>query len=34
VKEGDFVSFDGLTGEVKLARVASHPSEILQVVGA
>ena len=32
VKEGDFVSFDGLTGEVKLARVASKPSEILQVV--
>jgi pyruvate,orthophosphate dikinase len=32
VREGDFVSFDGLTGEVKLAKVASHPSEILQVV--
>jgi pyruvate,orthophosphate dikinase len=32
VKEGDFVSFDGLTGEVKIARVASHPSEILQVL--
>ncbi|MGE3276160.1 MAG: pyruvate, phosphate dikinase [Vicinamibacterales bacterium] len=32
VKEGDFVSFDGLTGEVKLAKVASHPSEILQVL--
>jgi pyruvate,orthophosphate dikinase len=32
VKEGDFVSFDGLTGEVKLARVASKPSEILQVL--
>jgi pyruvate,orthophosphate dikinase len=32
VKEGDFISFDGLTGEVKLARVASKPSEILQVV--
>jgi pyruvate,orthophosphate dikinase len=32
VKEGDFLSFDGLTGEVKLARVASQPSEILQVV--
>ena len=29
---GDFISFDGLTGEVKLARVASRPSEILQVV--
>jgi pyruvate, orthophosphate dikinase len=32
VREGDYVSFDGLTGEVKLARVASKPSEILQVV--
>jgi pyruvate, orthophosphate dikinase len=32
VKEGDFVSFDGLTGEVKLAKVSSKPSEILQVV--
>jgi pyruvate,orthophosphate dikinase len=33
IKEGDFVSFDGLTGEVKLAQVASQPSEILQVLG-
>src|SRR5262249_40327530 len=33
VKEGDYVSFDGLTGEVKIARVASKPSEILQVLG-
>jgi pyruvate,orthophosphate dikinase len=32
VKEGDFVAFDGLTGEVKIAKVASQPSEILQVV--
>jgi pyruvate,orthophosphate dikinase len=32
VKEGDFVSFDGLTGEVKIARVSSKPSEILQVL--
>src|SRR5881227_3127591 len=32
VKESDFISFDGLTGEVKIARVASKPSEILQVV--
>src|SRR5688572_2396178 len=32
VREGDFVSFDGLTGEVKLAKVKSKPSEILQVV--
>ena len=32
VKEGDFVSFDGLTGEVKIAKVASQPSEILQVL--
>src|SRR4029434_15944 len=27
-----YISFDGLTGEVKLAQVASKPSEILQVV--
>ena len=32
VKEGDFISFDGLTGEVKIARVASKSSEILQVI--
>jgi len=32
VREGDFVSFDGLTGHVKLAQVASKPSEILQVM--
>jgi pyruvate,orthophosphate dikinase len=32
VKEGDWISFDGLTGEVKIARVASQPSEILQVL--
>jgi pyruvate, orthophosphate dikinase len=32
VKEGDFISFDGLKGEVKLAKIASHPSEILQVL--
>src|SRR5688500_5701675 len=32
VKEGEFISFDGLTGEVKIAQVASQPSEILQVV--
>jgi pyruvate,orthophosphate dikinase len=32
VKEGDFISFDGLSGEVKIARVASKPSEILQVL--
>ena len=32
VSEGDYLSFDGLTGEVKLARVASKPSEILQVL--
>ncbi len=32
VKEGDFISFDGLSGEVKLGRVASKPSEILQVL--
>jgi len=32
VREGDYVSFDGLTGEVKIARVPSKPSEILQVL--
>ncbi|MCL4812820.1 MAG: pyruvate, phosphate dikinase [Vicinamibacteraceae bacterium] len=32
LQEGDWVSFDGLTGEVKLGQVATHPSEILQVV--
>jgi len=32
VREGDFVSFDGLTGEVKIGKVATTPSEILQVV--
>jgi pyruvate,orthophosphate dikinase len=32
VREGDHISFDGQTGEVKLSRVASKPSEILQVV--
>ena len=31
VREGDFVSFDGLTGEVKLGQVETTPSEILQV---
>jgi pyruvate,orthophosphate dikinase len=32
LKEGDYVSFDGLSGEVKVGQVATHPSEILQVV--
>src|SRR5262249_9746544 len=32
VNEGDYISFDGLSGEVKIARVASKPSEILQVL--
>jgi pyruvate,orthophosphate dikinase len=32
VNEGDYVSFDGLTGEVKLGQVATQPSEILQVI--
>jgi pyruvate,orthophosphate dikinase len=32
VVEGEHISFDGLSGEVKLASVASKPSEILQVV--
>ncbi len=32
VKEGDYISFDGLSGEVKIARVPTRPSEILQVL--
>ncbi|HEX5475067.1 MAG TPA: pyruvate, phosphate dikinase [Vicinamibacterales bacterium] len=32
VKEGDWISFNGLTGEVKIAQVATKPSEILQVI--
>ena len=32
VAEGEYLSFDGLTGEVKLGQVATKPSEILQVV--
>ncbi len=32
INEGDWVSFDGLTGEVKIGKVATNPSEILQVL--
>jgi pyruvate,orthophosphate dikinase len=32
LKEGDWLSFDGLSGEVKVGQVATTPSEILQVV--
>jgi pyruvate,orthophosphate dikinase len=32
VKEGDFISFDGLSGEVKIARIGSKASEVLQVL--
>jgi pyruvate,orthophosphate dikinase len=32
IAEGEYLSFDGLTGEVKIARAAPHPSEILQVL--
>jgi pyruvate, orthophosphate dikinase len=32
LKEGEWLSFDGLSGEVKVGQVASKPSEILQVV--
>ena len=32
LKEGDWLSFDGLSGEVKAGQVATKPSEILQVV--
>jgi pyruvate,orthophosphate dikinase len=34
LKEGDWLSFDGLTGEVKVGQVATKPSEILQVVNS
>jgi len=32
VREGEWISFDGLTGEVKIGQVATKPSEILQVL--
>jgi pyruvate,orthophosphate dikinase len=32
VNEGDYLSFDGLSGEVKIARAGTKPSEILQVL--
>jgi pyruvate,orthophosphate dikinase len=32
IKEGDYISFDGLSGEVKLGQVSTKPSEILQVI--
>ena len=32
VREGDYVSIDGLTGEVKLGSVATRQSEVLQVL--
>ncbi len=32
IREGDYVSFDGLTGEVKIGQVETKPSEILQVL--
>jgi pyruvate,orthophosphate dikinase len=32
LREGDWISFDGLTGEVKVGQVATKPSEILQVL--
>jgi pyruvate,orthophosphate dikinase len=31
LKEGDWLSFDGLTGEVKIGQAETKPSEILQV---
>jgi len=33
VHEGEYISLDGLTGEVKLEQVKTRPSEILQVLG-
>jgi len=32
LKEGDWLSFDGLSGEVKIGQVSTKPSEILQVI--
>src|SRR5688572_20628217 len=32
LKEGEYIAFDGLTGEVKVGQVATTPSEILRVV--
>ena len=32
LNEGDWLSFDGLSGEVKVGKVATKPSEIIQVV--
>ncbi len=32
LKEGEWLSFDGLSGEVKAGQIATKPSEILQVV--
>jgi pyruvate,orthophosphate dikinase len=32
LKEGEWLSFDGLSGEVKFGQVATNPSEILQVL--
>ena len=32
VKEGDYISMDGTTGEVMLGKLATQPSEILQVL--
>ena len=32
LKEGDWLSFDGLSGEVKAGQIPTKPSEILQVV--
>ncbi|MFQ5767092.1 MAG: pyruvate, phosphate dikinase [Acidobacteriota bacterium] len=32
IRQGDWISIDGATGEVILGRLATHPSEILQVL--
>jgi pyruvate,orthophosphate dikinase len=32
IREGDYISFDGLTGEVKVGQVPTTPSEILRVI--
>ena len=32
LKEGDFISIDGFTGEVMAGQVATKPSEVVQVL--
>ena len=32
IKEGDWISIDGTTGEVFAGKIATHPSEVMQVL--